>query len=238
MNVTNKIHRGTSLAAAIPMLILMIVGTLIQVLNLFRTRFYYPDAEFIKQIIILAITTFAAFLVIIALFRGRKDVFSGILFILAALSVFPTAVVGNITLVFTQLTEGYLPENMAAGFVAAAFISLFCNLVVILFRVLLAVECFNPGSLSRGKMKFLLIVLPIISIIATVIMQMVQNLYILADYDFAYYLSVALLPAIFGAIGSIPTVIMGLSLSIPVYQKPAYDYMYGAQQNYDYTCNN
>ena len=237
MKVTNKIHRGTSLAAAIIMLLMLFFATITKALTLFATHSAYENAEYIRQIANFLISAFTSILLIVVLFRGKKDAFSGAVFIISALPLV-FGMFSNMSFAFMQLVVQSVPANMAASLTGSAFIQVFANLVSIIFRVLLAVECFKPGNISRGKMKALLLVLPIVAIIANALAMAVQSLHLLTDYDFVDYLSIAMLPAIFSAIGSIPTVIMGLSLSIPVYQKPAYDYMYGAQQNYDYTCNN
>jgi hypothetical protein len=181
----------------------------------------------------LIINTISSVLLIVALFRGKKDSLAGIFFIVTALPIVFSSLVGNITSVFAYLAMRGYNEGMVTCALAATAIIFFANLFSIAFRVLLAIECFKPGKISGSKTKNLLLILPIVNILLTVVSTMVRQLYLASDYGFGSYLSIALLPAVLTAVMSIGTVILGLAFSIPVYEKNSY--AYGAPMEFNFS---
>lgn len=224
MKITNKIHRGASLAAAIVMLIILILGTGSNVITTVTNIHRYENTQLLTTILNLVINTVSSILLIVVLFRGKKDTLAAVFFLVTALPILVRGLVGNITTVFAYLAMRHFDGNMAALGVAATVILFLANLISIVFRVLLAAECFKPGKISGGGAKILLLILPIANILLTAVSTMVRQLYMVFDYGYelGVYFSATLIPAVITAVFSIGIVIMGLAFSIPVYEKKPY----------------
>ena len=85
MRISNKIHRGASMAAAIVMLILLLISTVSSAVSLLSLRLYAPEA-FVSNLVNLLLGLVCTIFLIIPLFRGKKDVLAAIFVLIPALS--------------------------------------------------------------------------------------------------------------------------------------------------------
>lgn len=235
MRISNKIHSGTAVAAAVIMLITTFLSVGTNVFTLIANFRYYENSLLISSVSNLAISTITCILMAVVLFRRKKDTAAGIIFAITAVPVVITGVFGNVTSIFSYLSMSNSLENgMLICFIATSLIRLIANVASAAFRVFIAMECFNPGNISGGKMKSFLVILPIASIVLTIFATMVQNLYLVGDYGFGEYLLTALLPAVFAALFSAVYVVIGLAFSTPVYEQNPYESTYTGQSYYNY----
>lgn len=219
MKISGKIHRGASIAAAVIMLILLLVGTGTNIISTVSLSKYYETIQLLKTVLRLVVSTIASLMMIVVLFRGKKDTVAGVLLILTVVPILVTGVIAGASRVVTYLG---MMRSMAKGMVicmiSASVIQIVANLVGVGFRILLAAECFKPGMIAGRKSKSIFVILPIINILMIAVSNMVQQLYMIADYGFVQYLGAAVLPAAMTTFLSIGMVIMGIAFSIPVYE--------------------
>lgn len=234
MRISNKIHSGTAIAAAVIMMITTILSVGTNVLTLISSAVLYEKTLLISSVSNLVISMITCILMVVVLLRRKKDTVGGVLFLLTAVPIVVTGVFGNIFSTFAYFSASFLDSGMLIRLVAVGLIRLIANVASAAFRVFVAMECFKPGNISGGKMKPFLVILPIAMIILTMFATIVQNLYTVGDYGFGGYLLSALLPAVFAAIFSAGYVVMGLAFSIPVYEQNPYEYAYTGQANYNF----
>lgn len=228
MRIANKTHRTASIAAAVIMLIVLLLGT---ASNVFTLISFPSTAQNLMTVVNLVIRTLTNILLIVALFRGKKDILAGIFMIVAALPVITGIISGVFSIISSFAVYNSMMRGIAGCMIAANMIRILANLLNVVFYVLLAVECFAPGQISGSKLRASFLILPCMNILLIAVATMVQQLYVLVDYDFGYYLSVALVPAVISAVLSVGTIIMGIAFSIPVYEQGSSGY--GTQKNYN-----
>lgn len=229
MKLSNKIHRVTSILTAVIMLVILVISAIRNVATLFGNPSAASNPTYvITTVVDLVINTLTNILIVVALFRGKKDTVSGVLFILTALVLAWTGVISGIISLFSYISmgvAGVLPDNYIACAVVASIIGVIAALIRVVFRVAIALECFTPGKLSGNKKKSILIILPIVNLILAAIATVVWQFYMVSEYDIGTFLAVALLPAVLGAVSSAWTVLLGLSMSIPVWEVDPLLYM-------------
>lgn len=219
MTISNKIHRGTATAAGVFLVIVAILGVISQVFSLISNSIHYDSSYIITTIVNLVINTASNILLAVMLFRGKKDSAAGVVFILTALPIAVRGILGGSSVLFTYLAmQGSMNEDVFTSMIVANAIRLVSNILSVLFRILLAMECFKPGNICGGKMKFLLVVLPILVILTSAASIMAQSLYVLTSYDIGQYLVVTLPVAVITAVTNLGLVLMGLALATPVYE--------------------
>lgn len=238
MKLSNKIHRVTSILTAVIMLVLLAISVITNVVTLLGNPGATSNPTYvITTVVNLAVNALANILIVVALFRGKKDTVSGVLFILTALVLAWTGVISGIVSLFSNISMALagvsLPNYYIASAVVATIIAVIAALIGIAFRVAIALECFTPGKLSGNKKKSILIILPIVNLVLSAIATVVRQLYVVSDYGIGTVLAVTLLPAVFGAVFSAWTVLLGLSISIPVWEVDPLQYM-GQYADADY----
>jgi hypothetical protein len=207
MRITNKLNRPTSIVAAIFLLLVLLLSTMAIVITQIRAGAQGNVSAVAESVFWNGLNFIVTLLVIIALFRGKKDIFSAVVFILAALQ--PTA----------QLLVGFSRAENMEYWSELAKLSQYCNyfahLTNLAFRILVVVECFKPGALSGGMRRLLLIFLPIIWLLVSNFAVGLQNLsYAFSDPTEA---ALAIFPVVFiSVLLSMPWVVVGIAFSIPV----------------------
>ncbi len=216
MKISNRTHRALSVLAAVFILIWTVMRVAFQLITIFTILDNPPFTTLLDLGGIIMVNL----LLIVILFRGKKDNLAGILLILASLYVVVTGILGRINIIFTYLflTESMLP-NMAVSIIASNAIYLIGSLVAVAFRGFLAAECFNPGNISGEKLKFFLLVLPIVYVLIGIAGSLTNQLYLIADYGIAEYLLAGLLQAVVSAIPNAVHILVGLAFAIPVYEQ-------------------
>lgn len=235
MKISNKIHRGTSIAAAVISLVMLLLGTgSIIISSLISYASNYERSYAVTSLLSTGISTISWLLMIIALFRGKKDAAAGVMFLVTILPIMITGVIGNFVNVIVSLE---MNSSMGAEYVICAvvgsLISIIANLASVALRAAIAVECFNPGKFSGGKMKSLLVILPIANIALSVVSTAVRQLYLAEYYQIGELIGLIMLPAVISAVTSIGTVLMGIAFSIPVYETNLYGYTNDVQSDYN-----
>lgn len=230
MKLSNKIHPVTSILTAVIMLVVLVISAITNVASLLGNPGADSNPSYvITTVVNLVVYTLTSILIVVALFRGKKDTVSGVLFILTALVLAWTGVISGIISLFSNISMGVagvsLPDNYLACAVVASIIGVIVALIGVVFRVAIALECFTPGKLSGNKKKSILIILPIVNLILSAIATVVRQIYMVSEYDIGTFLAVALLPAVLGAVFSAWTVLLGLSISIPVWEVDPLLYM-------------
>ena len=214
MIVTKKVHRGASVIAAIVMLLMALISVASSAISMI-TGSASASAVVFNLIIPLIFNT----LTIIALFRGKKDTVAAVFFLIMAAYTLFRNVFGNIGSIISNLflTAGSSTFDMMAPYsIFSGLIYLVSNLALLAFYVLLALECLKPGMVSGGKLKAMLLVLPICNIALSALAFTVMQLgYIQLGYSVVAIITSAVATVVFG----IGTVLLGLAFSIPVYEK-------------------
>lgn len=235
MKISNKIHRGAGIAAAVILLVTLLISTASQAVTLVMNGQHYDTTTLITTLVNLTINIMNSVLLVVVLFRGKKDTLSGALMLVTALIILGKDVTGGIATMFSYAsTRAFLQGDMFACFMAAAAIRLIGGITNVAFRVFLALECLKPGNISGSKLKVMLIILPVVVIMLTAFSTMVQSFYMVTDYGFGEYLLPMMVAASVTAVLSIGNVITGLALSIPVYEKTPFSYDYGTEPRYNY----
>ena len=226
MKISGKIHRGASIAAAVVMLLFLIVGTGTNIISTINLSKYYETPQLLRSVLNLAANTIASLMLIVVLFRGKKDSVSGILVILTILIIPVRGVVAGVTRIITGFGMlGSMTKGLVVCLIASSVIQIVANLAGVGFRALIATECFKPGKITGGKTKAFLVILPIVNILLIAVSNMVQQLYLVADYGVTQFLIVVLMPAALTVVMSLGTVLMGVAFSIPVYETNIFDHI-------------
>lgn len=129
----------------------------------------------------------------------------------------------------TRMITGFgmldsMTKGIAVCVVDSSVIQIAANLAGAGFRALAAAECFKPGKITGGKTKTFLVILPVANILLIAVSNIVQQLYLLADYGLPQFLAAVLLPAVLTVFSSIGTILMGVAFSIPVYETNLFDF--------------
>ena len=157
MRITNKLHRGMSIAAAIACVVYILLTIGIQVLVKIAAT-VTGSTPVVTNYVTLALNILMAVMGIVAMFSGKKNVLSGIMI----------AIPGAIALI-NAVTAGF-GVGAASGYVRTAMVlGIACNLVLVAARACSAVECFKAGTFSGNMGKILLIVLPVLYLILRVL---------------------------------------------------------------------
>ena len=209
MGVSNKMHPAVSIIAAV-ILTLSTLGS--TVLSLARS---FASGSGPYNTLSMLPATIALLLIVVVLFRRKKDRPAGIMMILAlALSIFNFG--GNLISAGTMCITMDLGDTMILCYMLATLISAFASLVNAVFRAMAAAECFNPGKLSGGKGRFLLILLPIVYVLLNAISAGVQTLLTFGSVSLPVALASVFTLFFASLIGGAPHVLVGLAFSIPV----------------------
>ena len=196
MKTSRKMHRPTAVIAAL--LIILCDG-----MNAAALLFGNSQDPIYVVIILGAMNLLLPVLFVVLLFRGKKDVFAGVVFMFAvAISLFNVGwnALGLLANIFMQAHElnDYAISNIIGGIVIAAFM------------VLLAVECFIGGRISASRARVLLWLLPAL-VLGCKLWQMIP-LYIQDGMKTG-----EILLSVFSAIlpKRLSQILMGVSMSIP-----------------------
>lgn len=223
MRISNKIHRGASMVAAIVMLILLLISTVFSMISLLSLRLYAPEA-FISNLVNLLLGLVCTIFLIIPLFLGKKDVLAAIFVLVPVLHTAVTLIRNLIS--FFSLFRATL-SSQTACIAASQMIYFVSNVALAAFYLLIVMECFKPGKISGSRAKSFLVVLPIVQILLVFFGNIVQSLYQISDFNFMGSLVSVVLSAFIAAIFSAPRVIMGIAYSIPVKEPIIYEGTYG-----------
>lgn len=235
MRISNKIHSGTAVAAAVIMVITTIASVGLNVFTLTANSGYYENSTLIMSVLRLVINAISSVLMTVVLLRRKKDTVGGVIFAITAVPVVITGVLGNITGIFANLVVISFGERVIRiCYIAASLMHLVENVASAAFRIFVAMECFKPGSISGGKMKSFLIILPIVFIVLMMFATMVQTLFMVGDYGFGEYLLTMLPGTVLSALFSAVYVIIGLAFSTPVYEQNPYESAYTGQSSYNF----
>ena len=213
------------------MLVILVITAITNVATLFGNPSAASNPTYvITTVVNLVPSTLTNILIVVALFRGKKDTVSGVLFILTALVLAWTGVISRIRTLFSILSIDVAGVSLADNYiactvVASIIIGAIAALIGVVFHVAIALECFTPGKLSGNKKKSILIILPIVNLILSAITTVLRQFYMVSEYDIGTFLAAALLPAVLGAVFSVWTVLLGLSMSIPVWEVDPLLYM-------------
>ncbi len=227
MRITNKLHRVTAILAAV----FMIFTTIFSVISLVRTLRNVADGGFALILSVVGpgvVNLIISVLFIIMLFRGKKDTAAGIVFILSTIAMLVTGVFSRVSAVITYATMLSM-YAVAGSMIVGNVIGLLSALIGVVFRAAIAVECFNPGKLSAGKAKAILIVLPIVVVILTVASTMATSVMPYIDRMGIAEIIAYVAGNVFAQIlSSIPMILMGVAFAIPVkeYVYSEYGYQY------------
>lgn len=220
--ISNKMHRATSIVAAI-LLLVSIVFSLVNLVNSV-TNALADDmlGVMLPSMIVTVLTMIANAAILVVLLRGKKDVLAGIMFILSALVLLITGVAMQmITLVSMTAVYSYNPD-IGQSMLTGSAIRIVTALIGIVFRIMIAVECFKPGKISGGKSKAILIILPIVITVLYMATSVVQQFYMLGDFGSVVFLTSVVLPAVLGMFDNLWLVLTGICVSIPVRVRSQY----------------
>lgn len=226
MKISNKIHSGTAIAAAIVTLVMMMFSLVSMATTIITNIRYYETGTLISLVSTQLVGVLTSVLVAVVLLGRKKNVAGGVIFAIAAgYTVLAGGVIANIYKVILCVT---MASTVAGKTLALALISLTGSMATAAFRTLVAIECFKPGKISGGKMKSLLVILPITAIVMSMLNLMVQ----LSGVD--QFMLVAVPPALISAVTSMGWVLTGIAFSIPVYEQTQSEFTTFAQPEINY----
>lgn len=226
MKVSNKAHRVLTIVAAVFLLLEMIFAMVGMVRTLVCNLQNGATASIVGQIFPMMGSLLIKVFCVIALFRGKKDVAAGALFVLAALVRVAMTLISVVSVICMIVADmpGYITVNN--------LFNLLGGIAVVGLYAFLAFECFKPGKLSGSGMKVLLILLPIFAAILSVIASMVLQIPTL-EYGRMDLFAINALSMLLGmGISYIPMLLMGIAFAIPVYEKNTYGAVNYAQNMY------
>ena len=207
MNVTNQLHRIMSIITAILLIFSLLAGIGSMITSLSTIIRSGNPAALLSALPSHLLGTGSTLVFIIVMFRGKKDLTAGILMLLTVL--YP------LFMLFTQtitLFGGFLPDY----FRIYSLMNLLAMLTMLVFRVLLGVECLACGSLSGGFGKIFLMVPPLVIGLFQALASAVIMLHSYQGTDFIALLVPLVTAAVPALLGSIPTLLMGVTFAIPV----------------------
>lgn len=216
MKITNKVHTGTAIAAAV-LTILGTIGMVGSSVSTVITTLRYGSTGIGSYIASISGNIIGMILMIVALLRRKKDAVAGVLFIIQILLTLVT-LFGNVRAIFL----GY-----GSAQTIAALIRTLAMMICIGFYGLLTAESFSPGAISGSSVKILPVILPIIYIVLILVATVVQQIFGYgANADMTVLLVGVLMPAVVSLFGKVWMIILGLAFSIPVYEKPSFESIY------------
>ena len=216
MKITNKVHTGTAIAAAV-LAILATLGNIVSSVANILSILRYSSIGVGSYIFSIAGNIIGMILIVVALLRRKKDSVAGVLFIIEMLITF-VAVFGNIRTMFA----GYGSVQTIA-----ALIRILAMMACVVFYALLTVECFTPGKISGSSVKILPVIAPVIYMVLLFIATLVSVIpESFNGSDVGLVLVSVLVPVVMNLLGKIWMIILGLAFSIPVYEKPSFESLY------------
>ena len=162
MRISNKIHRSTSILAGIFTLLSLLVYLLATLINVISGIFLPASIpSMLREMLVMV-------LLIIVMFRGKKDPAAGVmaLIMLVAATAYDVITYG-MQLIRSELFLAYFNSLWLVSRVLA----LVSAVVYAGFYLLLVLECFNPGKISGSGMKVLLAILPVVGVLLFVANQ-------------------------------------------------------------------
>ena len=204
MKITNKIHRVTSIIAAV-LLILSVVSSLLGTVR--NLENYISNAASMLALVFSLVGNAFSVMFAVILLRGKKDMVSGILVVLSALYAF----LGVFSFGASLLANAAYGGNTA--YFACSFL---VQLLTAAFRICIAIECFAYGTFSKNASRVILIILPILNVVLNIVSNYSLAAGYLQDGDFSAVLITFLSFAFSAILGNVPAVLMGISFSIPV----------------------
>ena len=228
MQIAKKFHRGSSVAAGI----ILILGTLISAISMVLPIIMSNVMDMSISINI-GWRNYANWVMTVAMavmmFRGKKDMAAGILFLVTAVYGVITSVVRNLVLI-----GGILINGNSNYMIMQIVLYLAAALIDVAWRVLIALECFMPGKISCSFARFLLILTPILTALTTAAAQVV----IFWPISGSSAVWATILPTVVAIILSmVGPLVSCISASIPVWEaQPVYapQPMYDPQTGYRY----
>ena len=215
MPISNKFHRISSLVGGF-----ITIGTVVfsVFLNVFLQIVSKINGTVSSPITVTFIITQLSLIVVaVALLLGKKNVVTGILLLVSAALELVFSGVNHISN-FLQLIRlsGDLPQIIL---IRAALFS-FASLFIVLWRILIAVECFKAGAISGNACRFVLILVPIVSMILQVAGTIILSMLPMETSNSATALAMMIPSAIGAFIPHLGPIIACISASIPVREAP------------------
>ena len=156
MRISNKIHRSTSILAGIFTLLSLLIYLLATLVNAISGMFLPTSIlPTLREILVMV-------LLIIVMFRGKKDPAAGVMALIMLLAATAYDV---ITYGMQLLRSEYFLEYFNSLWLVSRVLALVSAVVYAVFYLLIALECFNPGKISGTGMKALLVVLPVVGVL-------------------------------------------------------------------------
>ena len=228
MKVSRKLHKGAAVAAAILALVFFLLGVItsmrVMIMN-FRTG--NPQlimSTLLPQIVNLIVVIITA----VALLRGRKDVLGGILFLVCAL----VELIRNFRTARTIFSMVRMSMDPVLGRILGnSVVNVIATLVLIVFYLLIALECFKPGAISGGGAKVMLFILPVVAALLIMIGTLILQGEVMQIGGPAMLMTLSTMLAM--VVKLIPLLLTGVAFAIPVYEQPQVE-----QVNYTQTYTN
>ena len=218
MKVSNKLNRVAALIAAAAILITLLISIITSVVNAFRLTDMAGVMYVIRTLLSLALSTISSGLLIAVLVRGKKDKIAAIMICVTILQSILSGVFGNIFSIISYMTAG-LGNRYVLWLALGRLVAVCAAVVAILFRGMMAFECFKPGKLTTGNLRWAFVAVPVVCIILNLATTLVSQMYMIVHGLATTYLISTLTSMIFQAILSVDTILTGVAFAIPVYEK-------------------
>lgn len=224
MKIPNRIHRGSSIVAAVILMVMMLYGTVASGLLMFVTAKLSGTGVNMWTAVRLLINAVTTVLVVIALFRGKKDALAAVIFLIAAAALVGTGVISVIVAIVKRSgAAGAADDEVVKWTIAGDWVAVVATLIGIGFRALMALECFKPGKISGCGKKAFFIILPIVYILLIAASNFIRQGYLIGDYGaFLFFIGTGI-PIILNALTSVGWVVLGIAFAIPAYEKKPCD---------------
>lgn len=198
MKISNKLHRGCAVGAAV----LLILGIMVNISTFFSLQ---PGYQAEKSLVLLGNTgvqVLTNVFLIFVLFRGKKDKVSGTVFaVLAGFALLRS--------VFPQLLTLTMLGNQAHDWLTYNILSLAASVCTVIFRGSASAECYKPGSFCAGGKKLLLILTSVASVLCT-------NIGTILLYRFDLEIGTWMAQLFIASMDMLPQLLTALALAVPV----------------------
>lgn len=162
MKISNKLHRSTSIIAGIFILLALFVSALSTLVNAIGGVFIAASVPSVLRELLVQI------LLIVIMFRGKKDVVSGVMALIMMLIAFGYDMYTyGIQLIRWEQLSVYFDNKTV--WIVSRVLSLLAGIANALFCGMIALECFAPGKISGNGLKIFLVMLPVAAMLLVMI---------------------------------------------------------------------
>lgn len=216
MRLSNKLPRILSIVTAVLLLLSLLTGFITNVIS-WASALKGGNSSVLVSIVTYLFSSIVSAVCIITLFRGKKDTLVGVLLIAGAVINTALTLFSSGSVILTLSLQKNLMSDMHGALMGYNVMNLLRTLAANIFYILLALECFKPGTFCASKSKIVLIVLPIVTTILAIAASVALQLPTASIDAGAFVVSIcsALISCLMSCV---PLLLLGITFATPVYE--------------------